>query len=154
VRSRGPAGTTAGFTLIELVVVFAVLAAVVGLALPAVRRGSEGLRLRADAGRVAAVLREARQRAVTERRPTRVALERERQGVALAWEGEDVALRRVELAPPVRLEALVGGPVLTFSPRGLTHDARWAIEAPSGRRLIIDVHGVTGRVSVTAPSAS
>ena len=59
----------------EVVVVLAVLATVTAFALPSIRRGSEGLQLRAGAGRVASLLREARQQAVTHRRPTRVALE-------------------------------------------------------------------------------
>lgn len=149
-RRRSPARPADGFTLLEVLVVLAVVAVAVGLALPAIRRGTEGVRLRAEAGRVAAVLREARQRAVTERRPTRVALEAGRHAVALEWDGgAGERLRRVELAPTLRLESLRGGPVLSFSPRGRTRDAIWAVEGPGGRRLVIDVHGVTGRVTVT-----
>jgi general secretion pathway protein H len=146
----------AGLTLVELVVVLAVLAAIVGLALPSVRRGSEGLRLRAEAGRVAAALREARHRAVSQRRPTRILLAEDRHALLLGWAGDEEAgaLRRVELAQAVRLEALAGGRALTFSPRGHTRDARWAVEGPGGRRLLIDVHGVTGRVTVAVPGAS
>ncbi len=44
-----------------------------------------------------------------------------------------------------------GGETLTFSPRGLVRDARWVIEGPGGRRLVVEVHGVTGRVAVAAP---
>ena len=84
-----PARDARGFTLIELVVVLAVLATVTAFALPAIRRGSDGLQLRAGAGRVASLLREARQQAVTHRRPTRVALSSNRHGAALAWEGTE-----------------------------------------------------------------
>jgi hypothetical protein len=41
---------------------------------------------------------------------------------------------------------------LTFTPRGVARDARWIVEGPSGRRLVVDVNGVTGRVSVAAPT--
>jgi general secretion pathway protein H len=151
--SRSPAGRDAsGVTLLELVVVLAVVATVTAFALPSIRRGSEGLQLRAGAGRVASLLREARQQAVTHRRPTRVALEPSHRGAALAWDGSEEPLRRVELPERFRLAAASGGETLTFSPRGLVRDARWVVEGPGGRRLVIEVHGVTGRVAVAAPA--
>jgi general secretion pathway protein H len=152
VSTRRPERDAAGVTLLELVVVVAVLATVTAFALPSIRRGSESLQLRAGAGRVASLLREARQQAVTHRRPTRVALESSRRAAALAWDGTGEPLRRVELPDRFRLEATAGGESLTFSPRGLARDARWAVEGPGGRRLIIEVHGVTGRVAVAAPA--
>jgi len=141
-----------GVTLLELVVVLAVLATVAAFALPSIRRGSEGLQLRAGAGRVASLLREARQRAVTQRRPTRVALDASHRGATLAWDGTSEPLRRVELPERFRVQATDGGDALTFSPRGLVRDARWVVEAPGGRRLVIEVHGVTGRVAIAAPA--
>lgn len=141
-----------GLTLIELVVVLAVLATVTAFAVPSIRRGSEGLQLRASAGRVASLLREARQQAVTRRRPTRVTFGANHRSVALAWDGSDEPLRRVELPDRFRLEARSGGEALTFSPRGLVRDASWVVEAPGGRRLVVEVHGVTGRVAVAAPA--
>ena len=141
-----------GVTLMELVVVLAVLATVTALAVPSIRRGSEGLQLRAGAGRMASLLREARQQAVMHRRSTRVVLEAGHRGAALAWDGADEPLRRVELPERFRVQALEGGDSLTFSPRGLVRDTRWVVEAPGGRRLVIQVHGVTGRVAVAAPA--
>ena len=149
---RSPArDSCTGLTLVELTVVLAVLATLTAFALPAVRRGSENLQLRAGAGRVASLLREARQQAVTHRRPTRVALEGSRHAAALAWEGADEPLRRVELPARFRIEAASDAETLTFSPRGLARDARWVVEGPGGRRLVIAVHGVTGRVTVAPP---
>ena len=136
----------------ELVVVLAVLATVTALALPSIRRGSDGLQLRAGAGRVASLLREARQQAVTHRRSTRVALEPGRRGATLVWEGTDEPLRRIELPDRFRLEATAGGETLTFSPRGLVRDTRWVVEGPGGRRLVVEVNGVTWRVAVAAPA--
>ncbi len=149
-RSRRPAA--AGFTLIELVVVLAIMATAVLLVAPAIRRGAEARRLRASAGQVAALLREARYRAVADRRPTRVVVEA-RDAVSLAWDGEGQALRRVDLPPPLRLEPAAGGRALVFSARGLARDARWIVEGPAGRQLAVELHGVTGRVTV-APAGS
>lgn len=140
-----------GLTLMELVVVLAVLATVTAFALPSIRRGSDSLQLRAGAGRVASLLREARQQAVTHRRSTRVALEPSRRGAALGWDGTDELLRRVELPDRFRLEATAGGETLTFSPRGLVRHTRWVVEGPGGRRLVVEVHGITGRVAVAVP---
>jgi len=140
-----------GLTLLELVVVLAVLAIVTALALPSIRRGAQSLQLRTSAGRVASLLREARLQAVTHRRPARVALESSHRGATLAWEGTDEPLRRVELPEQFRLLTVAGGESLTFSPRGLVRDAEWAVEGPGGRRLIVEVHGITGRVAVAAP---
>jgi general secretion pathway protein H len=152
VNRRPRVRTTGGFTLVELVVVLAVLAVVTAFVLPSIRRGSDGLQVRSAAGRVASLLREARQRAVTQRRPTRVALQPGHHAVALAWDGSDETLRRVELSERLRLEAATGGETLTFSPRGLVRDARWVVEGPSGRRLVVEVHGLTGRIAVAAPT--
>jgi Tfp pilus assembly protein FimT len=137
---------------VELAVVFAVLAVVAVFVLPTVRRGSEGIQLRTGAGRVASLLREARQRAVSHRRPTRVDLEGQGRAAAVRWDDADEPLRRVELPERVRVEPASGGERLTFTPRGVARDARWIVEGPSGRRLVVDVNGVTGRVSVAAPT--
>lgn len=149
---RAPTWDAAGLTLVEIVVVLAVLATVSAFALPSIRRGSEGLQLRAGASRVASLLREARQKAVTHRRSTRVELQSSRHGAALAWDGTEETLRRVDLPERFRLVAAEGGESLTFSPRGLARDARWIVEGPTGRRLAIDVQGLTGRVAVAAPA--
>lgn len=151
-RRRAAFRTCRGVTLVELTVVAAVLAVVAVLALPAVRRGSEGLQLRAGAGRVASLFREARQQAVTHRRPTRVTLEGNRRAAAFGWEGAEEPLRRVELPERFRLAVARGGESLTFSPRGLVRDTRWVVEGPGGRRLVVEVHGLTGRVAVVGPT--
>jgi prepilin-type N-terminal cleavage/methylation domain-containing protein len=148
---RRPRGAS-GVTLLELVVVLAVLATVTAFALPSIRLGAQNLQLRSGAGRVASLLREARLQAVTHRRSTRVSLESSHRSVALAWDGSDEPLRRVELPERFRLTTVTGGESLVFSPRGLVRDAQWAVEGPGGRQLIVEVHGITGRVAVAAPT--
>jgi general secretion pathway protein H len=137
-----------GFTLIEIVVVLAILAVMTALVLPSVGTGSETLRLRTEAGRVAAVLREARLQAVSQRRPTRVAFDALRNTVAVTGADPDHPLRRIELPAGLRLSVVTGTDSLTFSSRGVTRETRWVVEASGGRRLAIDVDAVTGRVTV------
>jgi general secretion pathway protein H len=146
VRPRGrPA---AGFTLIELVVVLAILAIAASFVLPAIGRGAEGLRLRQEAGRVAALLREARLRAVTQRRTTRVTLDRTRNTLSLIAGDPDNPLREITIGPDVRVNVAIGGDSLAFSSRGLARDTRWVLEAAGGRQLAVAVDAVTGRVTI------
>jgi type IV fimbrial biogenesis protein FimT len=56
-----------GFTLLELLVTLLVLAVVVGLGLPTVGRSADTIRSRAEVARFAAVLRRAREEAITSR---------------------------------------------------------------------------------------
>jgi len=144
---RGPA-RAAGLTLIELVVVLGILAATAMLVLPAVGRGTETLRLRSEAGRVAAIMREARQHAVSQKRATRVTLDAARNIVALTASNSEHPVRQLELRPGLHVSVATGSEVLPFSPRGLTRDTRWIVEGPAGRRLAIDVEAVSGRVTV------
>jgi type II secretion system protein H len=143
-RPRGPSG----FTLIELVVVLAIVAVATAVVLPAVGRGRETMQLRGEARRVAAVLREARLQAVSQRRPTRVVLDRTRNTVVVTARNHDHPLRELVVPAGLRFSVATGSDTLTFSSRGLTRETRWLLEAPGGHRLAIDVDGVTGRVRV------
>jgi prepilin-type N-terminal cleavage/methylation domain-containing protein len=137
-----------GFTLIELIVVLAVVAIATAFVLPSVGRGSQNLQLRTEAKRVAALLREARLQAVSQHRATHVALDRTRSTVSLTVGEADDPYRTVELPAGLRVTVAVGGDKLTFSSRGLTRETRWMVEAPGGRQLAIDVHPISGRVTV------
>jgi general secretion pathway protein H len=143
-RPRGQCG----FTLIELVVVLAILAVSTAIVLPAIGRGRETLQLRGEARKVAAVLREARLQAVSQRYPTRVVLDRSRNSVVVTGRDHDHPLRELAVPAGLHFSVATGGDTLTFSSRGLTRETRWLLEAPGGHRLAIDVDGVTGRVRV------
>jgi len=106
---------------------------------PAVGRGTETLRLRSEGGRVAALLRQARQHAVSQRRATRVLLDPGRNTVTLTVGDADEPLRELAMPEGIRLSVEAGGETLRFSSRGLTRNARWMLEGPGGRRLAIRV---------------
>jgi Tfp pilus assembly protein FimT len=135
-----------GLTFIELAVVLGILSVVALLVLPAVGRGSAGLELRKETGRVASLLREARLRAVRDRKAVRVSIDRAHNTVTLETD-DGGAARQLELRPGIRLAA-DSGDSLTFTSRGFTRDARWTVQGPGGRQLAIEVTGVTGRVTV------
>lgn len=151
-RARGRAG--AGFTLIELVVAMAILAVAATLVAPAVGRGTETLRLRTETGRVAALLRQARQLAVSHHRATRVALDPGRNTVTLTAEDADKPVRELVMPAEIRLSVEAGGETLRFSSRGLTRDTRWVVEGAGGRRLAIRIESLSGRVSVVPEARS
>jgi general secretion pathway protein H len=144
----------AGFTLLELIVVVAILAVATALVLPSIGRSSETLRLRSEAGRVAAVIREARLRAVSQRHATRVKLDAGRNTVVVTGRDEDRPLRELTVDAGIRLSVDRGGDTLTFSTRGLTREARWLLRGPGGRQFAVDVEAVTGRVRVAAEDRS
>ena len=56
-----------GFTLLELIVTLIVIALAVGLAVPAIGRSTESLRVRAEVAGFSAMLRHARERAIVTR---------------------------------------------------------------------------------------
>ena len=64
-----------GFTLLELVVTLGVLALAVAVVTPAIGRGTDGLRTRAEVAGFAATLRHAREQAITTQRPYRVVVD-------------------------------------------------------------------------------
>jgi len=70
--------TGSGFSLIELMIVLAIMSVVLALAGPAVTRGLSGLTLKTAAKKVAAALRYARSQAVNRAQPYSVILDAER----------------------------------------------------------------------------
>ena len=139
---------SSGFTLIEIVVVLAILAVATALVLPSIGRGTEALRLRSETGRVAALLREARLQAISQRRATRVTLDRSRNTLALIAGDAEHPVRELAMPAGLRVTVATGTESVAFSSRGMAHETRWLVEAGSGRRLAVDVDALTGRVTV------
>ena len=149
--SRSPGArvrASSGFTLIEIVVVLAILAVATALVLPSIGRGTEALRLRSETGRVAALLREARLQAISQRRATRVTLDRSRNTLALIAGDAEHPVRELAMPAGLRVTVATGTESVAFSSRGMAHETRWLVEAGSGRRLAVDVDALTGRVTV------
>ena len=72
-----------GFTLLELIVTLSVIALAVALVTPAIGRGTDALKARAEVAGFAAVLRHARELAITTQRPHRVVIDPEAHRMAI-----------------------------------------------------------------------
>ena len=143
-----------GYTLIEVVVVLFILALAMAVGLPAIGRGADGLRVRAEAAGVANFLRAAREQAITRNRTYEVRVDPEAgvmllrgvSGAAGTKDGETVQATR-RLAAPVRIEP--DPPLrrtITFSPQGLSSGGRFRVEGPGPRVYVVTVDPITGRV--------
>ncbi len=135
----------AGFTLIEVLVVLAVLGLAAGLVAFRGPPRSAALDLRAASGEIARAMRLARTQAIAGNAAVPVVLD------------PAAAAYRVGAGPPRRLPAGVGlsavtvagagPPTITFAPDGSSSGGRVELAA-AGRRVQVGVEWLTGRVVV------
>jgi general secretion pathway protein H len=139
-----------GFTLIELAVVLAVMALMVGLAMTRGPMRSPAMQTRAAADEVAQGLRSARVRAIALNRPVTFSLDVE----AHSFRVDDAASQ--PLPAMLQLAALsVAGKAgqgrrtsdISFAPDGSSSGGRIELNG-HGTRLLVGVDWLTGRVSV------
>ena len=146
--ARGRAAT--GFSLMELVVVLAVLAIAAAVVAPGAARTVDGVRARAEVGAVAAFLRSAREQAVSRRLALEVRVDDETHTLIMRRAGHD-GEPAVHATRPVsallRIAGATSPPRVTFLPHGMSTGARFAITTPGPRAYVITVDPLTGRVS-------
>ena len=137
-----------GFTLIELAVTLLVLALAAGLVAPAIGRGLDNLRTRAEISGFAGFMRAAREQAVTRGEPQEVRLDPESRTLEIWADGSGAPrstrtfayLLRIDPDPPT-------AKTVRFQPQGLSSGATFRIVAPGNRRYVVTVNPITGRVS-------
>jgi len=105
--------TMAGFTLLELLVVLAILTLVAAIVLPALASPSDGLRLRTAAGEIAGHLRLARSAAIARNAEIAVTIDADKRtieadGVPPQPFGSDIAVK-LTVAEPERATPSRGG---------------------------------------------
>jgi general secretion pathway protein H len=141
---------TRGYSLMELVVVLAILAVAAGVVAPAVGRTAEDVKVRAELAGLAAFLRAAREQAVTRRETLEVTLDPEARVLLLRRPGRESEARvqpSRAVSPLLRVEADPAMPRVTFLPHGMSSGARLTVEAPGPRAYVIAVDALTGRVT-------
>ena len=145
--SAAPRTTTAGFTLIELVVTLFLIALVAALATPAIGRSTDALRVRAEVSGVSAFLRRAREGAIVKREVRVVTVDADQRMITDATAENEVRGRRrlperltVEADPPTALS-------IKFSPEGLSNGWRLRLLMAGGVAYRLTVDPITGRVS-------
>ena len=141
---------TRGYSLMELVVVLAILAVAAAVVGPAVGRTADDVRVRAELAGLAAFLRTAREQAATRQQTLEVTLDPEAQ---IMWsrragrEGEAGVQASRVVSSVLRVASDPAMPRLTFLPHGMSSGARFTIEAPGPRVYVITVDPLTGRVT-------
>ena len=140
----------AGYTLMELVVVLALLALATALVAPAVGRTAEGVAARAEVASVAAFLRGAREQAVTGGQTVEVSVDRDAHSLLLrrpGREGQESAAARRVFSAMLRVESAATPSAIMFLPQGMSSGARVLVETAGPRLFVVVVDPLTGRVS-------
>lgn len=141
-RRRGP---DRGFTLVELVITLLVLAVALAVVAPAVGRSTDTLRTRAEAARLAAMLRHAREQAITSGRPHALVVDPDRHRLTIVAGTDEVRESR-DLSPDLVIEA-TPPPALTvrFEPHGVSSGGHFRLQR-GAVRYRVTVDALTGRV--------
>lgn len=149
-RKRTTQSQQAGFTLLELIVVLALLALLMGLVLPGLQRTVTKERERANLRQLATVLRLARSQAASTRQRIRVFLDvkteqywlegSNRQGVLAGMRLQDP---RLVWQDPTRQRGYIA-----FYGDGSSSGGKLILVDRTGRRYHLEVEIITGRVSL------
>lgn len=144
---RSNRGPQAGFTLLELIVTMFVVVLTMGLAVPVIARSSDAIRARADVAGFAAILRSARERAITTRQVYAVVIDPPAHRVTIRAGGPDGDVREtknlperlgIEASPPPAL-------LVRFEPEGTSSGASYKVTT-SDVVYRVTVDPITGRV--------
>jgi prepilin-type N-terminal cleavage/methylation domain-containing protein len=139
-----------GFTLLELIVTLFVIVLTIGLAVPVVGRSSNAIRARADVAGFSAVLRHARERAITTRRSHAVVIDPGARKMTVLAGGTDGDVKETRTLPERLTVQATPPPALTvrFEPEGTSSGAEYRVTAGDVvYRVTVDP--VTGRVKNT-----
>lgn len=142
-------GDEAGFTLLELVVVFVILGLVLALFVTRISGPSPGLTLRAAANELAAGLREGRSAAISGDRPVFITIDAAHRG----WRAANGAVKTfpsgttvaVKLADGKLSSAAIVG--IRFEGDGSSSGGRVDLAA-GAQHMVVAVNWLTGRVTV------
>ena len=145
--SGAPLTDQRGFTLLELIVTLLVVSLAVGLAIPAIGRSTEAIRIRADVAGFSAMLRHARERAIVTRKAQAIIVDADGHQITRRVGGPDGEIRE-NRALSDRLTIAAEPPPATtvrFDPAGGSTGADFRISSGTiTYRVTVDA--LTGRV--------
>jgi general secretion pathway protein H len=147
---QAPARTSAGVTLLELLVVLMIMAIIAGMSIPLLGSGVSTTELKSAARQVAAGLRLARSEAVATRQDTRVLLDLEHRTFQVERDARVHALpREMQMKLFTAQSDLVDEHVgaIRFFPDGGSNGGRVTLAAGE-RKFEVDVDWLTGRVAI------
>jgi len=143
---RASGSNSAGFTLIEMLVVLAILGAITAVALPALTRPSDGLRLAATLREMMGALRVTRSAAITRNTELVLIFDIERRTFASSTFAERSFPAQIKaelkVAEPERVSASRGG--IRFFPDGSSTGGEVLLSL-KGRNGKLCVHWLTGQ---------
>ena len=143
-------GASRGFTLLELIVTLFIIVLTIGLSVPLVSRSSGAIRARADVAGFSAVLRHARERAITTRKSHAVVIDPAARKMTVFAGGTDGEPKETRTLPERLTVQASPPPALTvrFEPEGTSSGAEYRVTAGDVvYRVTVDP--VTGRVKNT-----
>ena len=140
----------AGFTLLELMAVLALMALLLGLVLPSLLRSWEREKNRAALRELTAALRTARSEAVTRGRKVRLFLNLKTGRYRLEGSTREGTLTGMSLtdARLVWEDPEKGQGYIAFFGDGSSSGGKLALVEPTGRRYLLEVEPITGKVSL------
>lgn len=142
---------SAGFTLLELLVVLVIASLAVGLVTPALQRMIPAAELRSESRELLAQVRYARSRAILSQQAVRVSFDEQEH--ALRFSPDDLLHRlpttlRLELEPGSRDETDEPLEAISFYPQGHSSGGVIRLSAADGRQFEIQVDWLTARVQL------
>lgn len=142
----------AGFTLIEIVCVLAIVAMLAALALPAIPRGTSTARLNAYALEVAAMLSADRYAAIRRRQPVATVMDAQKRTIASGSRGDVIRLPKDVAFDAVVAKQCAGraaGSTIDFFPSGMSCGGAIGISR-EGAGFQVRVNWLTGGAEVVA----
>ena len=142
-----PARRDGGFTLLELIVTLLVIALAVALTIPAIGRTSEGIRVRAEIAGFSAVLRHARELAITSHATHAVVIDTTARRMTIRSGGPEGEVRQSR-ALPARLNVHANPPpalTVQFQPQGTSDGGDFRVDS-GAITYRVTVDPLTGRV--------
>ena len=143
----------AGFTLLELMVVLGLMTLMMGLVLPSLVRNWEREKNRATLRELTATLRTARSEAITRGLKVRLFLNLKSGRYRLEGSAQEGTLTGVRLidARMVWQNPEKSQGYIAFFGDGSSSGGKLALEEPTGRRYLLEVEPITGKVSLRSP---